>query len=91
MIPFDDEAYAVRLANATSFCLVTGIWTRDGGRQMWVAKNLRCGQIFVNNYGAGPGVELTFGGVKKSDDGREKGMEALHEFFPTKTVVFKHG
>ena len=91
IIPFDDEADAVKLANATQFGLVAAIWTRDGGRQMRVAKKMRCGKVFVNGYGAGGGVELPFGGVKKSGHGREKGFEALKEFSHTKTIVFKHG
>jgi aldehyde dehydrogenase (NAD+) len=90
-IPFDDEADAVRLANSTDYGLVAGIWTRDGARQMRVAKGLQCGQVFVNGYGAGGGIELPFGGVKKSGHGREKGFEAMMEFCATKTVVFKHG
>lgn len=89
-IPFEDEADAVKLANSTDYGLVAGIWSRDGARQMRVAKALRCGQVFVNGYGAGGGIELPFGGVKKSGHGREKGFEALLEFCATKTVVFKH-
>ncbi len=91
IIPFEDEADAVRLANGTDYGLVAGIWTREGARQMRVAKKLRCGQVFVNGYGAGGGIELPFGGVKKSGHGREKGFEALREFSHTKTVVFRHG
>ena len=91
IIPFEDEADAIKLANSTEFGLVAGVWTRDGGRQMRVAKKMRCGQVFVNGYGAGGGIELPFGGVKKSGHGREKGMEALKEFSHTKTIVFKHG
>jgi aldehyde dehydrogenase (NAD+) len=90
-LPFDDEADAVRLANATEFGLVAGIWTRDGARQMRVAKRIRVGQVFVNGYGAGGGIELPFGGMKKSGHGREKGFAALHEFTQLKTVVFRHG
>ncbi|MEX0960073.1 MAG: aldehyde dehydrogenase family protein [Burkholderiales bacterium] len=90
-IPFEDEADAVKLANSTDYGLVAGIWTRDGGRQMRVAKAMRCGQVFVNGYGAGGGIELPFGGVKKSGHGREKGFQALHELSATKTIVFKHG
>ena len=91
IIAFEDEADAIKMANSTQFGLVAGIWTRDGARQMRVAKKMRCGQVFVNGYGAGGGIELPFGGVKKSGHGREKGMEALHEFSHTKTIVFKHG
>ena len=91
IIPFEDEADAVKLANSTNYGLVAGIWTRDGGRQMRVARKMRCGQVFVNGYGAGGGIELPFGGVKKSGHGREKGIEALREFSQAKTIVFKHG
>ena len=88
---FKDEDHAVELANATQFGLVAGVWTRDGARQFRMAKNLRCGQVFINNYGAGGGVELPFGGVKSSGHGREKGFEALYGFTTLKTVAIKHG
>ena len=90
-MPFDDEAEAIRLANGTDYGLVAGIWTRDGGRQLRVARKLRCGQVFINNYGAGGGVELPFGGVKSSGHGREKGFEALLGFTVLKTIAIKHG
>ncbi len=88
---FDDEDQAVALANATQFGLVAGIWTRDGGRQFRMAKRVRSGQVFINNYGAGGGVELPFGGVKSSGYGREKGFEALYGFTTLKTVAIRHG
>ena len=88
---FDDEAHAVALANATDYGLVAGVWTRDGGRQLRMARAVQSGQVFVNNYGAGGGVELPFGGVKHSGHGREKGFEALYAFTTVKTVVLQHG
>jgi aldehyde dehydrogenase (NAD+) len=88
---FSDEDHAVELANATEFGLVAGIWTRDGGRQFRMAKRVRSGQVFINNYGAGGGVELPFGGVKSSGYGREKGFEALLGFTTLKTVAIAHG
>ena len=91
VIPFDDEAEAVAIANGTGYGLVAGLWTADGGRQMRLAKALRAGQVFVNNYGAGGGVELPFGGVGKSGHGREKGFEALYGFSALKTVAAWHG
>lgn len=90
-IPFDDEADAVRLANGTDYGLIAGIWTDSGARQMRMAKAVRAGQIYINGYGAGGGIELPFGGFKKSGHGREKGLEALKEFTVSKTVVFNHG
>ena len=90
-MPFNDEDQAVELANATQFGLVAGVWTADGGRQFRMAKRVRSGQVFINNYGAGGGVELPFGGVKSSGYGREKGFEALYGFTTLKTVAFKHG
>ncbi len=89
--PFEDEADAVRLANSTPYGLVAGVWTREAKRSMRVARAMRCGQVFVNAYGAGGGIELPFGGVTKSGHGRETGFEALYEFCATKTIVVSHG
>ncbi len=91
VIPFVDEAEAIAIANGTEYGLVAAVWTRDGGRQQRVAKAMRCGQVFVNGYGAGGGVELPFGGIRKSGHGREKGFAALHEFSTIKTIVSHHG
>ena len=91
LIPFKDETEAVRIANSTDYGLVAGIWTRDGARQLRLAKALKSGQVFINNYGAGGGVELPFGGVGKSGHGREKGFEALYGFSTLKTVAAWHG
>ena len=91
VIPFEDEAEAIAIANGTGYGLVAGVWTSNGGRQMRLAKALRAGQVFLNNYGAGGGVELPFGGVGKSGHGREKGFEALYGFSALKTVAAWHG
>ena len=91
LFPFDTEEQAIALANSTEYGLIAGIWTKDGARQHRVAKQVRAGQVFVNAYGAGGGVELPFGGFGKSGHGREKGFEALHDMSATKTIVFNHG
>ena len=90
-IRFQDEQDAVRIANGTPYGLAAGVWTSDLGRSLRLAHNIRSGQVFVNNYGAGGGVELPFGGVKGSGHGREKGFEALYAFGALKTVTIKYG
>ncbi|WP_370402758.1 aldehyde dehydrogenase family protein [Sulfitobacter sp. JB4-11] len=91
VIPFEDEAQAVQIANGTAFGLVASVWSDSGARQMRLAKRLRAGQVFINNYGAGGGVELPFGGTGLSGHGREKGFEALYGFTALKTVAAYHG
>ena len=91
VIPFEDEADAVATANGTDFGLIAGVWTQDAKRATRVARQVRAGQVYVNAYGAGGGIELPFGGTGKSGHGREKGFIALEEFATTKTIVHKHG
>ncbi len=81
----------MKIAKGIDFGLVASIWSKDGARQMRLAKRLRAGQVFINNYGAGGGVELPFGGVGLSGHGREKGFEALYGFSTLKTVAAHHG
>jgi aldehyde dehydrogenase (NAD+) len=90
-LPFADEADALHLAEDTEFGLVAGVWTADIGRAMRLSRRLKCGQVYINNFGAGGGVELPFGGVKASGHGREKGFEALLSFTVLKTIAIKHG
>ncbi|WP_114284921.1 aldehyde dehydrogenase family protein [Candidatus Halocynthiibacter alkanivorans] len=91
VIPFEDEAEALAIANGTAYGLVASVWSADGARQMRLARQLRAGQVFLNNYGAGGGVELPFGGSGLSGHGREKGFEALYGFSSLKTVAAFHG
>lgn len=90
-IPFEDEEDAIRLANDTEYGLLGAVWTENGGRQLRMAKGMQAGQIYVNGFGAGGGVELPFGGVKRSGHGREKGLIALEEMSTTKTIIVYHG
>ncbi|WP_144113951.1 aldehyde dehydrogenase family protein [Paraburkholderia sp. BCC1886] len=90
-LPFDSEEHAIALANDTPYGLVTGVWTRDGDRQARMARRVRSGQVFINCYGAGAGVELPFGGFGRSGYGREKGLAALEEMSAVKTVVHRYG
>jgi aldehyde dehydrogenase (NAD+)/betaine-aldehyde dehydrogenase len=83
---FDDDRDAIALANATPYGLVAGVWTRDLTRAHRVASGIRAGQIFVNTYGVGGGVELPFGGMKRSGIGRGKGIEALLAYSQVKNV-----
>lgn len=90
-LPFDNEADAVALTNGTEYGLLAAVWTENGGRQLRVAKAMHAGQVYINCYGAGGGVELPFGGTKRSGHGREKGLLALEELSSTKTLVHYHG
>ncbi len=91
VLPFDDEADAIALANGTEYGLLAAVWTENAGRLHRVAKAVKAGQVFMNCYGAGGGVELPFGGTKRSGHGREKGLLALEELSSTKTLVHYHG
>lgn len=78
---------AVELANGTDFGLVAGVWTTNVSTAHRMIRDVMSGQVFVNTYGASGGVELPFGGFKRSGHGREKGAEGLRGFGQIKTAV----
>jgi aldehyde dehydrogenase (NAD+) len=88
VIPFTDDADAIRIANDTDYGLAAGIWTQNLSRAHRVAAAIEAGQIYVNEYQAG-GVETPLGGYKNSGYGREKGIEALHHYTQLKCVTIK--
>ncbi len=89
VLDYDDIAQGLRIANDSRFGLVAAVWTRDIDRALWLARELEAGQIFINTYGAGGGVEMPFGGWKNSGFGRDKGLEAIREYTQVKTVAVR--
>ena len=89
LIEFEGEAQAIDLANDSEYGLIAGVWTNDIGRAHRVARKIKAGQIYVNTYGVGAGVEIPFGGYKKSGFGREKGVAGYFEYTQLKNVCVK--
>jgi aldehyde dehydrogenase (NAD+)/betaine-aldehyde dehydrogenase len=83
---FDDEDEALTLANGTEFALAAGIYTRDISTALRMARRVDAGQVTVNDYWAG-GIELPFGGNRKSGFGREKGIEGLDAYLRSKAIT----
>ena len=89
VVPFADEAEAVRLANDTEYGLGAGVWTEDVRRAFRVSKALRAGTIGVNGFQVEP--HLPFGGFKQSGLGREGGRSAFEAYTELKTVMMPLG
>ena len=88
VIPFDTDDEVIALANDSDYGLVAGLWTNDVSRAITVSEKLRAGQVFVNTWSTGS-VQTPFGGSKLSGYGREKGIEALHDYSQVKCVTIK--
>ena len=87
VIPFEDEADAVRLANDTIYGLSGSVWTRDGARALRVARAMECGVVSINSN-TSVRVTTPFGGMKQSGVGRELGPDALEHYTDVKNVFY---
>jgi aldehyde dehydrogenase (NAD+)/betaine-aldehyde dehydrogenase len=83
---FDEPEEALALANGTDYALVAGVYTRDFAAAHRLARDLDAGQVYINEYFAG-GIEVPFGGNRRSGFGREKGLEALRNYCRIKSVA----
>jgi len=85
VMPFEDEAEAIAIANDVNYGLAAGVWTRDLHRAMLMTDRLKAGTVWVNNYRS-TSFTSPFGGYKRSGVGRESGTEAIKEYLHTKCV-----
>src|SRR5436190_23095250 len=85
VMPFDDEADAIRLANDSEYGLTGSIWTCDIGRALRVARAVQTGNLSINS-GSSVHIEGPFGGMKQSGLGRELGLQALDHYTEWKSV-----
>jgi acyl-CoA reductase-like NAD-dependent aldehyde dehydrogenase len=88
-VPFDTEAEAVALANDSPFGLAAAVWTRDVMRSHRVANQMDVGIVWVNDHHRND-PSSPWGGQKWSGVGRENGIQALHEYSQTRSVVVRH-
>lgn len=84
--PADDLDHAIALANATRYGLSAGIYTKDVSAALRFARQIKAGQVFINEYGAANDV-VPFGGFKQSGIGRQKGLAALHNYYQIKAIT----
>ena len=84
-IPFDDEADAVRLANATTYGLASAVWTANLSRAHRMVRAIKAGVVHVNTYG-GADITVPLGGVRQSGNGHDKSLHALHKYTELKTA-----
>jgi acyl-CoA reductase-like NAD-dependent aldehyde dehydrogenase len=86
IIGFDTEEDAVEIGNDVIYGLAAGVWTTNIGRAVRMSRALRAGMVWVNTYRA-YSCMVPIGGMKHSGLGRESGIEAIHEFLETKSVM----
>ncbi len=89
VVRFSDVEEAIELANATEYGLVAGVWSKDIDVAHYVASRIDSGQVFVNSYGAAGGVQMPFGGYKKSGIGREKSHLAVQNYIQIKNIAIQ--
>lgn len=90
ILTFTSIDEAIALANGTDYGLVAGVWSKDLDTAHYVASRVKAGQVFVNNYGAAGGIQMPFGGYKKSGIGREKGFVALRNYTQMKNIAIRY-
>jgi gamma-glutamyl-gamma-aminobutyraldehyde dehydrogenase len=85
VLPFDDEAEAVRLANDSSYGLASAVWTGSLSRAHRMVRAIKAGVVHVNTYG-GPDITVPLGGVRQSGNGHDKSLHALDHYLNLKTA-----
>ena len=88
VLRFSDEEEALAMANDTSYGLAAGVFTRDLGRALRMARGLEAGTVYINEYFAGD-VAAPFGGMKQSGIGRERGLETMANYTRVKNVIIR--
>lgn len=86
VVRFDTVEDAAEIANDSDFGLSSYVWTKDIDQALALSKRIRAGQVNINTFNVGTGIEIPFGGFKDSGWGREKGIETLASYTQTKNV-----
>lgn len=89
IIPFSDMHDAIQIANDTRYGLAAAIWSSDINTALGVAKSLRAGQVWINNFD-GSDITVPWGGVKQSGIGRDKSLHALDKYSELKVTWIQY-